>query len=304
MIPAPADERPLPDPGRDAGRLPEPAGAEAPEWEPDFSPDPDEPARVELWSAVGDVAPWGSVLILFACGIVFAAQAARGEVGDSSALIAWGASVTGMTGLDAAWRLLASTFNHGGGMHLLLNTISLLMFGAAVEAIYARPSFWMIYAGGGALASAASLLVRAWRQGGASVSVGASGAIFALAGALLVAAFRLRGRLAPGRARALAAALLFLVVQSLAGGAAKHTTDNTAHAAGLIAGALIGLLVPLNTRLDADAVRLPPAGSAPVEVAPAPRRRGGAAAMLGGALAALALGAAFAFTLARGLAVP
>lgn len=274
----------------------------APDWEPDFSPDPDEPPRVELWSVVGDVPPWGSVLVLLACGVVFAGQAARGEVGDSSALIAWGASVKGMTGWDAAWRLLASTLVHGGGMHLLMNSISLLMFGAAVEAIFARPSFWMIYAGGGAIASAASLAARIWR-GGASISVGASGAIFALAGALLVAAFRLRGRLAPGRARALGAALLFLVVQSLAGGATKHTTDNTAHAAGLIAGALIGLFVPLNARLDEGAAGLAGAATWPRST-PGAKRVARAAALLGGTLAALALAAAFAFSLVRGFALP
>jgi membrane associated rhomboid family serine protease len=275
-----------------------------PGWEPDFSPDPDEPSRVELWSAVGDVPPWGSVLVLLACGLVFAGQAARGEVGEASALIAWGASVKGMTGLDAAWRLLASTFIHGGGMHLLMNSISLLMFGAAVEAIYARPSFWMIYAGGGAAASAASLMVRNAREGGASLSVGASGAIFALAGALLVAAWRLRGRLAPGRARALAAALLFLVVQSLAGGAIKHTTDNTAHAAGLIAGALIGLLVPLNPRLEAAALSRALGGEAPLDAARALRLSSGPAAILGGTLAVLALAATLALMFSRGLAVP
>ena len=80
-------------------------------------------------------------------------------------------------------------------------------------------------------------------------AVGGSGAIFALGGALLIAAFRLRHWLAPGRARALAAALLFLIMPGLAAGFTRHGTDNAAHAAGLVAGAAFGALIPLTARL-------------------------------------------------------
>jgi len=271
----------------------EPAAAD---FEPDFSPDPDEPRPLELWSAVGDVPPWGTVLLLLACGLAFALQAARGEVGDASALMAWGANLKGATGSDLAWRLLASTFLHGGIVHLLWNALSLLMFGSAVEALYARPSFWIVYAGGGAAASAASLAVRSMRDGGALLSVGASGAIFALAGTLLVAAIRLRRRLPLGRARALAGAMLFLVATSLAGSAEKHTTDHVAHGAGLLAGALLGLVVPLSARLDAELA----AGSASA----ATPRGTGPLWTVAGTLAGLALAVAFGVSLARGLAGP
>jgi len=205
---------------------------------------------VELWSAVGDVPPWATMLLILSWALVFSLLAFRGQVGDAAVFILWGASVTHAPAADAAWRLLASTFLHAGPLHLLLNAASMLIFGPAVERIYTRRGFAVVFALGGALASLASLLWRTSHHGaGLSLSVGASGAIFALAGALLTAAARLRRRLAPGRSRALGGAVLFLVAQGLASGFTQYGTDNTAHGAGLVAGLLIGTLLPLNPRL-------------------------------------------------------
>jgi len=138
--------------------------------------------------------------------------------------------------------------------HAFFNAVSMLVFGPAVERIFTRWGFWVVYAAGGALASLASLAWRAERHDvGLSISVGASGAIFALGGALLVSAWRVRHRLAPGRARAMGGALLFLLGQGLAAGFTRHATDNAAHAAGLAAGALLGALIPLSPRLGGPA---------------------------------------------------
>jgi membrane associated rhomboid family serine protease len=225
------------------------------ELEPGFvPPDPDEPPPVELWSAVGDIPPWGTALLLFSWAAVFAATAFRQEIGDSQALFAWGASAPRLGAAETAWRLLASTFIHAGLAHVFFNATSMLVFGPAVERIFTRPGFWTIYAAGGATASLASLVWRAGRHPtGLSISVGASGAIFALGGALLMSAWRVRHRLAPGRARAMAGALLFLLGQGLAAGFTRNATDNAAHAAGLAAGALLGALIPLSPRLGGPA---------------------------------------------------
>jgi rhomboid protease GluP len=213
-------------------------------------PDPDEPPPVELWSAVGDVPPWGTGVQLLVWAAVFALLSARHEIGDTAAYLLWGANATGLPPLDTAWRLLASTFLHGGVAHVFFNATSMLIFGPAVERIFTRWAFWIVYALGGAAASLGSLLWRTSRHGaGLDLSVGASGAIFALGGALLVGAFRLRHRLAPGRARALGAALLFLLGQALASGFTRLGTDNVAHAVGLVAGGAIGAVVPLSGRL-------------------------------------------------------
>ncbi len=212
-------------------------------------PDPDEPPPVELWRAVGDVQPWGTMLVLFPCAVMFLLMAARGALGDRDALLAWGANATQLSPGDTAWRLLASTFLHSGPGHLFFNATTLLIFGPAVERVFTRPGFWLVYGTGGALASLASLAWRGAHTSELSLSVGASGAIFALGGALMVGAFRLRERLAVGRARSLAAAVLYLAGTGFAAGFARHGTDNAAHLAGLVSGALLASVLGLSPRL-------------------------------------------------------
>ena len=217
-------------------------------------PDPDEAPPLDLWSAVGDILPWGTTVLVIAWVAMFAALAFRREIGDSHALFSWGGSAPGLSGFETAWRLLASTFVHAGLAHVFFNTTSMLIFGPAVERILTRWGFWIVYAGGGTLASLASLAWRADRHGaGLNISVGASGAIFALGGSLLVCAYRVRHRLAPGRARAMGGALIFLIGQGLAAGFTRNATDNAAHAAGLVAGALLAALIPLSPRLGGPA---------------------------------------------------
>jgi len=224
-------------------------------------PDPDEPPPVEL-GRVGDVLPWGTVAILLAWGVVFLWFAARRQVEWVPAYIAWGANVNGRPALETAWRALASTFLHAGMAHVSLNALSLLMFGSSVESVLSRWAFWIVYALGGAAASLGSVAWHAWRYGDAThTSVGGSGAIFALGGALLASAIRLRRQLAVGRARALAAGALFLLTQSLVAGFSHLGTDNAAHATGLASGFAIGTLLPITERLGG-----PPAGG-PVRVA-------------------------------------
>ena len=213
-------------------------------------PDPSEPPPVELWSAVGDVPPWDSLLLLLSWAAMFASFMARHELGDNAAYITHGASLAERPTLEAAWRLLASTFLHGGYSHLFFNSLSMLVFGPAVERIFGRWAFWTVFAFGGATASLVSVGWRLTRDSSAShLSIGASGAIFALAGALLTGAWRLRRRLAVGRARALAAAILFFSVPAIAQGFQRVGTDNAAHIGGMAAGLLLGSLVPLNPRL-------------------------------------------------------
>jgi membrane associated rhomboid family serine protease len=240
----------LEQPPREPAEPAEPAPAEAGEFDPGYvPPDPEEPPPVELWRAVGDVQPWGTLLVLFPCAVMFMLLASRRALGDDDSLLAWGANATHLAPLDSAWRLLASTFLHAGPGHLFFNATTLIIFGPAVERVFTRWGFWIVYAAGGALASAASLMWRDAHGGGVSFSVGASGAIFALGGALMVGAFRLRRRLAVGRARSLAAAVLYLAGTGFAAGFTRNGTDNIAHAAGLVSGALIATALGVSPRL-------------------------------------------------------
>lgn len=225
------------------------SGEWGPEWESEPA-DPDEPPPIELWSTVGDVTPWGTVVLLLGWAVSAVRVAAAASASLSNALIAHGASITTATGADAAMRLLSSTFLHSGVSHLFFNAVTLLVLGQAVERVFSRWGFWIVAGWGGALASLASLAWRSERDTAlVSLSVGGSGLVFAMGGALLTGAYRLRHRLAPTRARALAASVLFLALPGFASGFERPTTDNAAHAAGLVAGVLLGAVLPLSTRL-------------------------------------------------------
>jgi rhomboid protease GluP len=244
-------------------------------------PDPDEPPPAELWRMTQGVLPWGTLLVLLAWGTAFAWLAANGEIGDAAAVAARGANLPQTDARDAAWRLLASTFLHAGPSHVFFNALTMLVFGPAVERVYSRWGFWILYAFGGAIASLGSLLWRLHAHGaGSAGSIGASGAIFALGGALLAAAYRLRHLLAVGRARAFAAVILLLAMPALAAGFERQATDNAAHATGLLAGLALGAAVPLDPRVGGP--------------------RPGTFVRVLGALAALALAAAFARVLVAG----
>src|ERR1700687_782312 len=80
------------------------------------------------------------------------------------------------------WRLLTSVFVHGGLLHIAFNMWCLWNLGALCESLYGRwtyPAIYLICGVGASLASAA------WHPH--TPSVGASGAIFGLAGALITA---------------------------------------------------------------------------------------------------------------------
>lgn len=242
---------PPPPPPPGAGLDPDSAEAFAAELEAlgYIPPDPDEPKPLDLWAEVGETLPWGTMFLLLSWAVMFVLLGAHRALDDTEALVAWGANATYLPPRDMIWRLLSSTFLHAGMAHVFFNATSLFVLGQAVERIFARWGFWVVYVLGGACASYASLAYRAWRHTGVSVSVGGSGAIFALGGALLVVVIRLRHKLAPTRARALAAALLYLIMPGFAAGYATPGTDNVAHAAGLLSGALLGAILPTDARL-------------------------------------------------------
>jgi rhomboid protease GluP len=154
--------------------------------------------------------------------------------------IRWGANWGPLTLTGEWWRLLTSVFVHGGIIHIGFNMWCLWNLGALAESLYGRWTYVAIYLLCGVGASVASV---GWHPG--APSVGASGAIFGLAGAL-IAAFKL-GEFSVPRA-ALSGTLRSLamfVVYNLIFGAAIGTTDNAAHIGGLITGLILGGVIAL-----------------------------------------------------------
>jgi rhomboid protease GluP len=152
----------------------------------------------------------------------------------------WGANVGPYTLSGQWWRLFTYMFLHGGLMHIAFNMWCLWDLGALSESLYGRWTFAAVYLISGLGASLASVTWNPY-----VMSVGASGAIFGLAGAL-IAAFKLGEFSVPrsslsGPLRS----LMVFVVFNLAFGAASGVTDNAAHVGGLVTGLLLGALVAL-----------------------------------------------------------
>jgi membrane associated rhomboid family serine protease len=79
------------------------------------------------------------------------------------------------------WRLLTAAFLHYGPLHLLINMYSLYFAGTLLENVIGRWRFALLYLASGVAGSAGALLISP-----NSVTVGASGAIFGILGALFV----------------------------------------------------------------------------------------------------------------------
>ncbi len=155
-------------------------------------------------------------------------------------LIVWGANVGALTFSGEWWRLLTNIFVHGGLIHIAFNMWCLWNLGQLCESLYGRWTYAAVYLTCGLGASLASA---AWHP--YTPSVGASGAIFGLAGAL-IAAFKLGEFSVPrsaltGTLRSLGA----FVVYNLIFGFALPGIDNTAHIGGLITGLIVGALIAL-----------------------------------------------------------
>ena len=85
------------------------------------------------------------------------------------------------------WRLITAGFLHAGLMHLLFNCLALYTLGTPFESLYGRTRYAILLLISLLAGSYASITFNAENQ----VSVGASGAIFGLFGALLVVGRRL-----------------------------------------------------------------------------------------------------------------
>ena len=165
--------------------------------------------------------------------------------GDTGVLLAWGANSAFEVQQNAWWRLMTATFLHAGVLHLLMNMLGLWSTGITVERIYGHKLFCLIYFGSGLLGAALSLHFSAQK----GISVGASGAVFGVAGALLVAVWQHRQDLPKLFGKQTLSGLSFFILYSLMQGL-KPGIDNAAHLGGLIAGAGLAFILPERFNLE------------------------------------------------------
>jgi membrane associated rhomboid family serine protease len=125
------------------------------------------------------------------------------------------------------WRLITAAFLHASVLHIGFNMLALWWFGAPVEEYLGRARFVGLYLVSG-LAGSAGALVQT-----SGITVGASGAIFGILGAMLILEWQATGRLG-GNA-------MTLIVINLALSFALSNVSIGGHIGGLIGGILATL---------------------------------------------------------------
>ncbi|MDG3006911.1 rhomboid family intramembrane serine protease [Paludisphaera mucosa] len=187
-----------------------------------------------------------------ACVLVYVAMVARGVDPMSPSLedlLAWGANdAVRVTLRGEPWRLPASVFLHGGLFHLAMNMWCLMNVGPLVERLYGNVRFAAVYLAAGVGGAVASMAVPPAR-----VSVGASGAIFGVLGALLAFLLVRRRAVPPTVLASLRSSGLSFVAFNTVFGAVATGIDQAAHLGGLATGFLAGLVLAPAWPRKADA---------------------------------------------------
>ena len=136
------------------------------------------------------------------------------------------------------YRMITSMFLHFGAPHLINNMLVLFVLGQRLEPVTGKIKFFLIYIFGGLGGNMLSLFFDMY-AGNASLSAGASGAVFAVMGGMIYVIIRHRGRVADLTVRQ----MLIMAAFSLYFGFASEGVDNVAHIGGLLSGFLIAVIL-------------------------------------------------------------
>jgi rhomboid protease GluP len=144
------------------------------------------------------------------------------------------------------YRVVTSIFMHADWSHLVNNMIVLLFIGGNLERVIGKWKYLIIYFAGGILAGITSIGYNMWKEYAdvvafydTTISIGASGAIFALVGAVLFIVLINKGRLKEISMRQ----MVWFVFLSLYGGIANSGIDQAAHVGGFLAGIILAVIL-------------------------------------------------------------
>jgi membrane associated rhomboid family serine protease len=157
---------------------------------------------------------------------------------DPQSALKWGGNYGPWTLNGDWWRLVTAGFVHGGLIHLAFNMWCLLSLGQLSERLFGKLQTFFIYlltGVGGALLSIA--------HNPRHLEVGASGAIFGIAGALLAGVKFGDLAISSAEKRAVTSSMIFFVGVNffLGAGILGRNIDNFCHLGGFITGLLLGV---------------------------------------------------------------
>ena len=158
----------------------------------------------------------------------------------SEQIVRWGGNYGPLTIGGQWWRLITAMFVHIGLMHLLVNMWCLYHLGTLAEQIYGGPSVLSLYLLTGVAGGIASLT-----RNPSTLSVGASGAVFGVAGALISALCLGNLPVPPRELKVLLVSLIAFTGYNLTFGFIRGGMDNGAHVGGMVCGLVIGAFLSL-----------------------------------------------------------
>ena len=169
---------------------------------------------------------WFAIQLVIICIVVFIFQNIYPQITDEFALVS--AAV-----FSRPWTLITSIFLHGSFEHLFYNMFALALFGFILERIIGGKKFLLIF-------FASGIVSGIWSVFFYTATIGASGAIFGIMGAL--AAIRPRMTIYVSFVpMPMAVAVLLWAAGDLIGLFAPSNVANAAHLFGLAFGIIIGL---------------------------------------------------------------
>jgi len=183
-------------------------------------------------------------------GVEWMATAAQGKGGGLSILWGMGGEATYRLGMSAPYgiyvqhqwyRLITAMFLHGGLIHIGFNMMSLMQLGPALEELYGSGRYFFLYVATGAFGFLASSFIGHY-------SLGASGGLLGLVGAMLAITSKRGGSyMRELRSRLISSVVILFVLGFMGMG-----IDNWAHGGGLVSGFVLGKIFadrqPMNER--------------------------------------------------------
>ena len=185
--------------------------------------------------------------------MIFIAMGANGGSFGNPAplqLVNWGANYGPLTLSGQWWRLITYNFLHGGFLHIGFNMWCLWDLGALAESLYGTWTFGALYLICGV---SGGLMSTGWDP--VRLTVGASGAIFGLAGALIAGYYLGEFTIPRPMIQMQLRSIVIFVGYNIVFGAISGYTDNAAHFGGLLAGLATGALIARFAPAPEDAFR-------------------------------------------------
>jgi rhomboid protease GluP len=181
------------------------------------------------------VLPRVTIGLMLACVVVYLRQLWIGGLDNAIRVVETGAMDRGRVLSGELWRLVSAGFMHANAEHLGGNLVMLFILGMGCEHAFGRGPFLFLYlaacVSGSLFALESSLPV-----------VGASGAIFGLAGALITMITRHRSGIEI-RDHRVSIVLAVWAIYNLFLGAFSPIVSNYSHLGGLLGGSILGLVL-------------------------------------------------------------